>query len=74
MLSDQLNDAEFVKAASDTVRILIRRPHAYRFRRDHPGSPIPGLILLDAKGKLLDSVRLPAGGGVKPLLELLKND
>ena len=73
MLSDQLNDAELVKAAENTVRILIRRPHAYRFRRDHPGVPIPGLVLMDAKGQVLDSARLPAKGGAKTLLELLKD-
>ncbi len=55
------------------VRILIRRPHAYRFRRDHPGSPIPGLLLLDAKGKVLESTRLPAPEGVKTLLDLLQD-
>ena len=70
MLSDQLNDAEFVKAAKDTIRILIRRPHAYKFRRAHAKSPIPGLVLLDAKGRMLDSVRLPGRGGVKALLEI----
>lgn len=73
MLSDQLNDAAVIKAADDTVRILIRRPHAYRFRKDHPGSPIPGLVLMDHKGKVLDSARLPARRGSNALLELLKD-
>ncbi len=62
-----------MKAAQDTVRILIRRPHAYKFRRDHPGSPIPGIILLNAKGKVLASTRLPARGGVEALLDVLDN-
>ncbi len=70
MLSDQLNDAEFVKAAKDTIRILIRRPHAYKFKRAHAKAPIPGLVLLDARGRMLDSVRLPGRGGVKALLEI----
>lgn len=73
MLSDQLNDPELVKAAQDTVRILIRRPHAYRFRRDHPGAPIPGLVLMDGNGRVLDSTRLPVRGGVKALVKLLQN-
>lgn len=74
MLSEQLNDAEFLKAAKDSVRILIRRPHAYRFRRNHSGAPIPGLVLLDTKGGTLDSARLPSRGGVKSLVEIFTKD
>ena len=73
MLSDQLNDAKFVKAAKDTIRILIRRPHAYKFRKDHTGTQIPGLVLLDVKGGMLESVRLPARGGVKSLVEIFED-
>jgi hypothetical protein len=73
VLSAQLNDEQFVKAAKNTVRILIRRPHAYRFRKDYPGTPIPGLVLMDSKGKVLDSIRLPARGGAKTLVELFQD-
>jgi len=59
-----------VQAAKDTIRILIRRPHAYKFRQDHAGTPIPGLVLLDVKGSMVGSARLPARGGVKTLLEI----
>ncbi len=62
-----------MKAAQNTVRILIRRPHAYKFRRQHPNSPIPGIVLLNAKGKVLASSRVPARGGVETLLDVLDN-
>ncbi len=70
----QLNDEEFVKAAQDTVRILIRRPHAYKFARAHPGSQIPGIVLLNTKGKVLAaSARIPVRGGVDALVDVLDN-
>ena len=53
------------------MRILIRRPHAYKFARDHKNSPIPGLILMNAKGKVLDSLRVPAGAD--RLVDLLED-
>ncbi|MHC4514044.1 MAG: hypothetical protein ACYTGW_12890 [Planctomycetota bacterium] len=62
-----------MKSAAEVLRILIRRPHAYKFRRDHPKSPIPGIVLLDANGKVLASSRLPARGGVEALLDVLDN-
>lgn len=39
--------------------MIVRRPHAYKFAADHEGSPIPGLVLLDADGNVLRAVRLP---------------
>jgi len=39
-------------AAERFVRILIRRPQAYSFKRGHPDAPIPGLIVLDATGEV----------------------
>ena len=62
-----------MKAAQNTVRILIRRPHAYKFGRQYRNSPIPGIVLLNAKGKVLASSRLPARGGVETLLDVLDN-
>jgi hypothetical protein len=38
------------KASEKFVRVIVRRPHAYRFRKDHPSSPIPGMVILDAEG------------------------
>ncbi len=56
------------------MRVLIRRPHAYKFAPKHPGSHIPGIVLLNAEGKVLAaSTRLPARGGVEALLDVLDN-
>lgn len=41
--------------------MIVRRPHAYKFAADHEGSPIPGLVLLDAEGNVLRAVGLPVG-------------
>ncbi|MEK7867189.1 MAG: hypothetical protein AAB434_10940 [Planctomycetota bacterium] len=49
-----------MKAADAAVRVIIRRPHAYKFAADHEGALIPGLTLLDADGKVLDAIGLPA--------------
>ena len=54
------------------MRVLIRRPHAYKFARAHPGSQIPGIVLLNTKGKVLAaSTRIPGRGGVEALVKLL---
>ena len=62
-----------LKAAKNTIRVMIRRPHAYKFARTYKGSQIPGLVLLSAKGKVLGSVRLPAPGGADKVVELLED-
>ncbi|MBI3269563.1 MAG: hypothetical protein HYZ53_11120 [Planctomycetes bacterium] len=49
-----------LKAAARFSRVLIRRPLAYRFRKQYPGVPIPGLVFLDGSGKLLGSTPLRA--------------
>jgi hypothetical protein len=49
-----------VKASEKFVRLIIRRPHAYEFRQKFKGQdvPIPGIIVLDADGKLVGSSSL----------------
>jgi hypothetical protein len=49
-----------VKASEKFVRLIVRRPHAYEFRQKFRGQqvPIPGIIVLDAHGKLLESLSL----------------
>ncbi len=34
------------------MRVIIRRPHAYRFRDQHREAPIPGLVFLGPDGKV----------------------
>lgn len=41
-----------IRAADGFVRVIIRRPHAYRFRETHAGAPIPGLAFLGPDGKM----------------------
>ena len=42
------------------MRLIVRRPHAYQFRQKFKGQevPIPGIIILDADGKLVGSSSL----------------
>lgn len=53
--------------------MIVRRPHAYKFAADHEGSPIPGLVLLDAEGKVLRAVGLPVGDSAD-VVELLQGE
>ena len=59
-LSQILTDPAVVKASEKFVRLIVRRPHAYEFRQKYKGQevPIPGIIVLDADGKLLASSSL----------------
>ncbi len=54
------------------MRVIVRRPHAYEFAKDHPGSPIPGIAILDAEGKLVDQHDLKGDDAAAKLVELLK--
>lgn len=64
-----INDADVVKAAEGFVRIIIRRPHAYKFANDHAGASIPGVAFLDAEGKLTGNYDLKSSPKAKGLLE-----
>lgn len=55
-----LGDAKVVEATGAFVRLVLRRPHAYKFSADHGDTPIPGLVVLDAEGKVAASLALPA--------------
>jgi len=48
------------KASEKFIRVIVRRPHAYEFRQKFRGRevPIPGIVMLDANGKLLGPVSL----------------
>lgn len=51
--------------------MIVRRPHAYKFKRLHKDAPIPGLVVLDADGKYLGSVGLPRKDAVTEIVKLL---
>jgi hypothetical protein len=53
------------------VRIIIRRPHAYSFKKTRSETPIPGIVLLDAEGKYLGGVALPGKDAVAKFVALL---
>ena len=52
--------------------MIIRRPHAYKFSRQYEGGPIPGLVVLNADGKILGGVRLPSSDAVSELVKLFE--
>ncbi len=41
-----LADPAVVRASQKFVRVIIRRPHAYKFSADHDRIPIPGFAIL----------------------------
>jgi hypothetical protein len=47
-----------LKASEKFVRLIIRRPHAYEFKNKDKSVPIPGIVFLDAEGKLIRTARL----------------
>lgn len=55
------------------MRIIIRRPHAYEFRTKDKDVPIPGVVFLDAEGKLVGTAKLETATQlVKKMDELTK--
>ena len=46
-----IEDDKVVEESGDFVRIIIRRPQAYAFRRMHREAPIPGFGVMDGEGK-----------------------
>ena len=62
-----------IKAAKKrAVTVIIRRPHAYKFKGEHRKAPIPGVAVLDADGKFVGGVRLPSKDAVDAIIKLLK--
>lgn len=47
-----------VKASEKFVRLIVRRPHAYELLTKGKNVPIPGIVFLDAEGKLIGTARL----------------
>ena len=71
MLSVIVNDPKLIKATKNMLRVIIRRPHAYKFRRDHPKAAIPCLAIMNGAGKLLGGTEVPSAKAVETLLELI---
>jgi hypothetical protein len=62
-----------LKASEKFVRLIVRRPHAYEFRQKFKAQevPIPGIIVLDADGKLVGSSSLDSAKEVADKLNRL---
>lgn len=67
-----MNDSKLIEVAKTAVKVIVRRPHAYKFKQQHEDAPIPGLVVLDAEGKFLGAVALPSDKAVDRVLELLR--
>ena len=52
--------------------MLIRRPHAYKFHRDHPKAAIPGLAIMSADGRMLGGTAVPSRNAVSTIIELVE--
>ena len=56
-----MSDKKLVAATKPYVRILIRVPEAYLLLRPY-NTTRPGLLILDADGRRIDSIALPGRG------------
>jgi hypothetical protein len=74
-LSKILGDRAVVNAAEKSVRVIIRRPHAYQIRQKFRGKeiPIPGIIVLDTEGKLVGATPIESAKEVVEKLNHLAN-
>ena len=54
------------------VTVIVRRPHAYSFRRQHPKALIPGLVFLNPDGEVVGVVSLPSKNAVEELCKFMK--
>ncbi len=66
-----MNDEQVIETSKNAVRVIVRRPHAYKFKHEHEDAPIPGLVVLDADGKFVGAVRVPSKNAVDKVVELL---
>lgn len=66
-----MNDEQLIAAARDAVRVIVRRPHAYKFRAEYERAIIPGLTVLDAEGRFVGATGLPSPGAAAKVIELL---
>ncbi len=60
-----------IEAAQNAVKVIVRRPHAYKFKRQYRSAPIPGFVVLDGDGKYIGGVALPSKDAVAEIVKLL---
>lgn len=64
-----LDDPEVVAGSEKFVTLIIRRPYAYAFVREHEGAVLTGVAFLDGDGTLKGSSRLKAATEVVKEME-----
>lgn len=74
MLSQFVNDPKLIQASQNAVRVIIRRPHAYKFKRDHPKAAIPSLLVMNAAGKMLGGTAITSSNAVSTMVDLLEKN
>ena len=47
-----------LKASAKFVRLIVRRPHAYEFKKKDNRVPIPGIVFLNTQGKVMGMAQL----------------
>ncbi len=65
-----MNAATVVKASEKFVRVIVRRPHAYKFVAKDKTIAIPGIVFLDREGNVVGSVQLDSA---ETLVEKMNN-
>ena len=63
-----MNNAKVIKESQSFVRIIIRRPQAYKFRSKHRGVPIPGITFLNPDDKVLSTFVFASKDAAKRLV------
>lgn len=53
-----MGNAKVVDASEKFICLIIRRPHAYWFNQQYSSAPIPGIAVLDASRKIVDTFPL----------------
>ena len=66
-----MNDERIIEASENAVKVIVRRPHAYKFKQQYRAAPIPGLVVLDGDGKFVGGVKLPSKNAVDAVVKLL---
>ncbi len=49
-------DKTVIEFSKKYVRLIIRRPHAYWFKKQYPETRIPGFVFLSSEGKVIDAL------------------
>lgn len=63
-----------VEAAKPFVRIILRRPHAYEFKKKYADAPIPGMAILDSDGAFLGKHDLSGEDAVAAVRDWLRKN